>query len=316
MNYLINIKYSMNNTFNEIIENIAQNVSLSNNKNIKIVCDSGGFNGGYMLGCLLYLKNLENKQIIIVDKISGSSIGSLMALAYALDKLESIYPYIIKMTQSYKKNKNLYDWSKILQEYIDNNVQHSDLINLTEKLYINYYSFTSNSEIVINEYKTLHDLYLTIMYSTHLPFIIDGHIAHDNNIDNMSPFVFEERTLDDPKIIFIKLTTYSRLKKIFHIKGEINFNERITEGILDIHKFFKYKQNTSLCSCVNNWGLYDYVEFRTRNILIYCLFLILFILKKSSDLIPNILINSKIYSIFSNYSKKIYGDLFTLFYNS
>jgi len=306
----------MNNTFNEIINNIVDNVTYIENKHIKIICDSGGFNGGYMLGCLLYLKNLEKHNHIIVDKISGSSIGSLMALAYSIDKLDSIYPYIIQMTQSYKKNKNLYEWSKILQNYIDNNVEESDLNKLTNKLYINYYSFNVNSDVVVSEYPTINDLYLTIMYSSHLPFIIDGNITQDNNMDNMSPYVFEDRTLDDPKIIFIKLTTYSRLKKVFHIKGETNFNERITEGILDIHSFFKYKNKTSLCSWVNNWGLYDYIEFRTRNILLYCLFLILYLFKKIGELIPSMILNSKLCSILSNYIKKIYEDLFTLFYNS
>ena len=59
-------------------------------KNIDLMLDSGLFNGGYLIGSLLYLKQLDNKSIINVKRISGTSIGSLLGLAYLLNKLEYI----------------------------------------------------------------------------------------------------------------------------------------------------------------------------------------------------------------------------------
>lgn len=76
---------SLNTYVNSLIENIN-----SNNipKNIDLVLDSGAFNGIYMLGGLIYLRQMKNQNKININRISGSSIGSILGLLFIVDKLD------------------------------------------------------------------------------------------------------------------------------------------------------------------------------------------------------------------------------------
>jgi len=52
---------------------------------IDLVLDGGLFNGSYLIGALQFLKELERRKYIRVDRISGASIGSIVGLAYLSD---------------------------------------------------------------------------------------------------------------------------------------------------------------------------------------------------------------------------------------
>ena len=62
-----------------IIQDLVNNIDIHNKPTkIDLVLDSGGFKGSYLLGALYYLKYLEKEKYIIIDKISGSSIGAIL----------------------------------------------------------------------------------------------------------------------------------------------------------------------------------------------------------------------------------------------
>ena len=44
---------------------------------IDIVLGGGAFNGSYLIGALFFLKEMEKRNYIIVERISGCSIGSI-----------------------------------------------------------------------------------------------------------------------------------------------------------------------------------------------------------------------------------------------
>jgi predicted acylesterase/phospholipase RssA len=56
-----------------------------------LILDGGAFNGSYLIGALLFLKEMEKRNYICVDKISGCSVGSAIGLLYFLDKLDLCY---------------------------------------------------------------------------------------------------------------------------------------------------------------------------------------------------------------------------------
>ena len=67
----------------ELIQNLVDNYPKTNKiEHINIVLESGAANGGFHIGCLLYVKALERKGILRVDKISGSSIGAIAGFYY------------------------------------------------------------------------------------------------------------------------------------------------------------------------------------------------------------------------------------------
>ena len=67
----------------EMISNLAENYPESNKCiNLDVVLESGAANGSYHIGCLLYIKELERRDKLKIDRISGSSIGAVAGLYY------------------------------------------------------------------------------------------------------------------------------------------------------------------------------------------------------------------------------------------
>ena len=49
---------------------------------VDLVFEGGLFNGSYQIGFLNYIKQMEKKQFLKVERVSGCSIGSVMAFLY------------------------------------------------------------------------------------------------------------------------------------------------------------------------------------------------------------------------------------------
>lgn len=54
---------------------------------IDLVLEGGAFNGSYEIGILLYIKELEKRNKLKVNRISGTSVGAILGVAYILDKI-------------------------------------------------------------------------------------------------------------------------------------------------------------------------------------------------------------------------------------
>ena len=86
---------------------------------LDIVLDSGSNNGGYLVGCLLYLKELEKRKYIKIGKFSGSSIGSICAFFYLSNHLE-MYDDIYSNTRNeIINNLSLKKSALMLKTFID-----------------------------------------------------------------------------------------------------------------------------------------------------------------------------------------------------
>ena len=127
---------AFNSYINALIDNIDYNILP---KKVDIVIDSGAFNGNYALGSLIYLKNLEEKKIIKINKISGASIGSILGVLYISNKLEEQFKIFIKILNYYRKNHNLNivikELKKTISKYVDD-----DVSIFNNRLYITYYN--------------------------------------------------------------------------------------------------------------------------------------------------------------------------------
>jgi predicted acylesterase/phospholipase RssA len=71
---------------------------------LDLVLDGGVFNGNYLVGALYFLKEMEKKGYIKVDRISGSSVGSFVGLLYFLDELDCISEINSLILQDFKTN--------------------------------------------------------------------------------------------------------------------------------------------------------------------------------------------------------------------
>lgn len=282
---------------------------------IDLVCDSGAFNGMYLMGGLMYLKELEKQEHIQVDKLSGSSIGSISAILYVTNQLELGTEVFDMVRKSFKKTfclksiKNVLDWvfEKINDPELYKKISH--------KVYINYYDINTHKEIVKSEYESNDDLKEILYSSAFIPYLINGEPHNNYKVDAMAPYIFNCRTCDDTKILFFKLTYFGKLKKLIHISKDKTPSERILTGILDIHKFFN-EGYSKMCSWVNDWSVLEYLEFRSRQVLTFIIVIIICLMTTLYKWTPVNIKESSFVKIIRYFMVKVYTDCFTLFYNN
>ena len=71
------INYLINNYSNKLT-----NKFIKKSHTFDIVFEAGLFNGSYQMGFLKYIHELEKRHFISVNRLSGSSVGSIIALCY------------------------------------------------------------------------------------------------------------------------------------------------------------------------------------------------------------------------------------------
>ena len=73
----------------KLIDNLPDD--LKNSKaplRLDLILDGGIFNGSYLVGALYFLKEMEKRNYVTVERISGCSIGSIVAFLYFIDALD------------------------------------------------------------------------------------------------------------------------------------------------------------------------------------------------------------------------------------
>jgi hypothetical protein len=250
---------------NEYISKLMENLPESITKRetpikIDLILGGGAFNGSYILGALYFLKELERKNYIIIKRISTCSISSILALLYLTDNLEKVNELYFSIIQDFRCKGNLsklFEFKELLKKYITDESETCKLIS--KKLFICYNNISSGKKHVINKYKNFDVLFDTITRSCFVPFIIDFHPCYkDKYIDGIIPYFFKSKK---NKRIYLDVYTLDKLVYAINIKNEQNNYHRLFEGILDIHKFFIKECNTTMCSDLDHWSIYNYTTY-------------------------------------------------------
>jgi hypothetical protein len=248
INNLINTNIVNTNTVNT--NTLTKHVQI-----VDIIFEGGLFNGSYQLGFLNYVKQLEKLQLIKVKRLSGCSIGSLMALLYFIDiSLEDNIDFVSNIIYKHiKKHNNINFFNKVKKFYIKR--LPPDFLNLVNKrLFITYNDISKNKQIVKSTYNNVDDLFETIRRSCAVPYIIDNTLFYNGKyFDGLYPYIFKLKT--NRKIINLNIVNINNFKYFISIKNENNNIYRVIEGILDTHKFFSSNFSSNMCSYVNNWSI-------------------------------------------------------------
>jgi hypothetical protein len=248
----------INEYVSKLMENLPETIT-KREKPIKIdlILGGGAFNGSYILGALYFLKELEKKKYIVIKRISTCSISSILALLYLTDNLDKVNELYFSIIQDFKSKGNLsklLEVKNLLKKYITNEDETCKLIN--KKLFICYNNITSGKKHVVNKYKDFENLFDIIIRSCFVPFFIDFHPSYkDKYIDGIIPYFFKSKK---NKRIYLDVCTLDKLAYAINIKNEKNNYHRLFEGILDIHKFFIKECNTTMCSDLDHWSIYNY----------------------------------------------------------
>jgi hypothetical protein len=238
------------------MENLPENITKTKDPiKIDLILGGGAFNGSYILGALYFLKEMERRNYIIIKRVSTCSISSILALLYLTDNLDKANEFYFDVIQDFKNKGNLsklFELQKLFEKYITNDVCK----NINKKLFICYNNINTNKKHVVNKYKDIDHLFDTITRSCFVPFIIDFNPCYkDKYIDGIIPYFFKS---NKNKRIYLDVYTLDKLAYAINIKNEQNNYHRLFEGMLDIHKFFIKECNTTMCSDLDNWSIYNY----------------------------------------------------------
>lgn len=270
---------------NTLIEQLPNEVKNDTNPiEIDLILDGGGFNGSYLIGALLFLKEMENRNFIKIKRISGCSIGSLIGFLYLIDKLDLVSVlYNIFMTH-FKENYNFKNY-KQLKKHLSDKIPYvnNDICSIVNnKLFIKYNNIQTGVKKVKCRYKNIDEIFNSIIRSSYVPYLTDGNIAHENKyVDGINPYFFKKQP--NRKILFLDLAGTDKITYILNIKNEKTNLYRVLTGILDIHIFLTKKGETFMCSYVDEWGYMNntkyYIRLFLEKIICYISYFIILIKK-------------------------------------
>lgn len=293
---------------NRLIENLPEETKKL--QHIDLVLDGGIFNGSYLVGSLYFLKEMERRRYIKIERISGCSIGSIVAFLYYIDALD-LMPKLYEIVNQEFKKKYTLNTLKSLKTYLQERIPNDICLKINNKLFICYNDIKKQKKIVKSTYKNVDDIIDTIVKSCYIPFLIDNNMLYKKKyIDGINAYIFKKR--ENRKILHMELFSYDKFIYALNIKNEKNIFHRILSGLLDIHSFFIKKSNTPMCSFVNDWNIINKFNYRLKiigeNICLYIIYTIIYIKK----FIPQEIKDNLIIKI----TTKIIFDVFSLILES
>jgi|TARA_Y100000768_G_scaffold379259_1_gene354719 hypothetical protein len=271
-----------------------------------LIFDGGAFNGLMGQGVSLYINSLMKIYKFKVVRVSGCSIGALLATMFVSDIYYDLEEPFISLITSFKKTLLLNKYHSLLKKYIFSVFKTDDLSYLTNKLYISYWDMKKFKQIVVSKYRNRNHLLKILIRSSHIPYISTNELKYQGRfVDGISPYIFREKVRPT---IFISLITRNLYSKALNIKDEYNTTPRILYGINDANNFFTLGKS-DMCSYVSNWNIFMKLSLRFRQLLLCIIIFWLELFINIKNIIPYWWMNSLIIKGLINIFKQVYIDI-------
>ena len=295
-----------------LIKNI--DASIIKEKNIDLILSGGAFNASYLIGCLYFIREMCEKGLICVNKVSTCSASSMIGLLFLVDKLDT---FIEKMYEllvgSFKKNRNvIFDEEslstivKIIEDVLPDDV----ISRINGRLYITYYDVTKCEQVIKSNYEDVGDIIRTIRRSCFIPYITMDKLMEENRyIDGGTPYIFNKE-FGVNRIYINLLCGMDKIKDAMIIKRDKIVMHRILGGILDVHNFFFKCKQTPMCCYVEDWGVIRMIEFKMLEWRLYTICVILYvIIKVRDDIVYKYYKDNKFINIVANKLRRCLGEI-------
>jgi predicted patatin/cPLA2 family phospholipase len=301
--------------YNKQIKNLISNIHKPPEPTtLDIVLEGGAFNGMYEIGAMLFVKELEKQNYIKVNRISGASIGSLIAFSYFTDNLENVVTSYKHLKEHWRENLNLEYYetqlNKIINEMDEKNITHL----LNDKLYINYHNVYTLEETVQTTYKDKWDIRDAILKSSHIPTITNQNICQEQFfIDGGQPFIFPEiERKQNYKQLYISINNIRDLSSMMRVKDN-NPDAKILAGILECYQLFNTETKTTLCSFIDQWNTMDYIMLRGKRFFLHFIVISLFLFINIQEIIER---NEKIKCLCEYTGTKLFIKIFLFLFKN
>ena len=130
---------------NKLIENLPIKDNIKECQQIDIILDGGIFNGSYLVGGLYFIKEMEKRHYIKIDRISGCSIGSIVGFLYFIDSLD-IMPTLYNIVNDEFKSTFSLTMLKNLKKHLIGRIPNDICDKINNKLFITYYNIKKNKK--------------------------------------------------------------------------------------------------------------------------------------------------------------------------
>jgi hypothetical protein len=232
---------------------------------------------------------MERRNYVKIERISGCSIGSIAGLLYCIDSLdmtESLYTILYKNIQTTRDFSIL----KEIRTLLGDKLTEDSLKLVNNRLYVAYNNIKKRTKQVKRTYRSIDELIHTIIKSCFIPGAIDGNILYkEKYMDGIFPYIFEPK--EGRRILHLDLLGYDKIYNMACVKNERTNFHRILTGLLDIHTFYVKQSNTSMCSYIDNWGVYhkgiNYCRRWFNACLVYMIFLVVFFKNRVPNCVAN-----------------------------
>jgi len=274
-------------------------------KDIDLVISGGAFNSGYGYGALLYLRSLEDSNKVKVNRISGCSIGSLLAVDHLSVRSLNLEELYINLQMCLRDNGNIHVLRNIVEKVVDNALEDKDFFKKAkDRLFITRTDMSSGNHEVVDKFDTRDDLIDAIFSSCYIPFFVDGKYRYkEKYIDGIVPHLFTD---SERPSLYINLICMSKIHRMIVTMKEVNPHSRIIDGANDASKFFN-DNGCGICSWTNKWGLGQILAFRMTYLIVYIFASVVDILSNSS--IPSVISDSALYKGVMNTLTRLLRDM-------
>lgn len=283
---------------------------------LDIILDGGLFNGSYLIGALLFLKEMEKQNHVQIDRISSCSVGSICAIVYFLDALDLFPEIYIMFLKQFKEHNNLNVFDQCFDKIRQRITCPTEFCKrIHNRVYIAYYDIVKRKKIVKKKFATLEDVFEAIRRSCFVPFVINCNCFYKTRyFDGITPYVFPKDYSGlqsaEKKALYLDLLGWDKINYMLSVKNEKTNIHRVLAGLLDIHLFFIKKKCTYMCSYTDQWSFYGFFhkEILKRlfeNIIFYLVYLV-YVMYCLQQYIPIEVVEHKIFKTVSKIIKKFY----------
>jgi len=278
----------MHDILSSLIDNVNNKIINENDNRIldlDITMSGGAFNSNYLVGCLYFLREMQEKKLIRIHRMSSCSASSLIAFLFLTNNLELFQEKLYEMiVTSFRSNKTFIFTESNFQSItgiIKCSLPPDDETTLkmvNKKLYITYFDVKRRRKIVKKKYKTVKDIFETIKKSSYIPHITMNKLVYRNRyMDGCTPHIFEN---GKRKQLFISMIGKDKIKDSMILKNDKNGVHKIINGMLDAYYFFfRGCVGTSMCSYVDHWSYLTNIKYKLLNmvLLVFCYVLYFYI---------------------------------------
>ena len=270
----------MHDIVSSLVDTIDKNCINGSNDvlDLDIIMSGGAFNANYLVGCLYFLREMQSRNKIRINRMSSCSASSLIAFLFLTNNLELFQDKLYEMiVTSFRNNKTFIFTESTLQNMMEiikcslplDNETTLKMIN--KKLYITYFDVKRRKKVVKKQYKTLQDVFETIKKSSYIPLVTMNELLYCNRyIDGCTPYIFKEN--GKRKQLFISMLGKDKIKDSVVLKNDKNGLHKIINGILDAYYFFfRGCKGTSMCSYINSWSFSTNFKYELLNSLSFIL---------------------------------------------